>query len=80
MKIENLLTYEINKRADAIKQKPNSNAVRLADAALELINNEAFTSNPKQFLANPIHFNTLSPFHKSVITAVYGISFRHCIK
>lgn len=80
MKVENLIIYELEKRAEAIKQKPDSRALKLANAAFDLIHNESFTTNPAKFLADPLEFTKLSPYHKSVITTVYGICFRAPIR
>lgn len=78
MKIDNLFTYEINKRAEALNCGPDSRSARLAQAAFELLSNENFTNNPVNFINAP-QFK-LSFYHKEVITAVYGISFRNIIR
>ena len=83
MKIENLVSYEISQRAIALNKGPDSSALKLADAAFELLHNEEFTNNPLKFLATPTNFNSppahfkLTLYHKSVIMTVYGISFRN---
>lgn len=79
MRIDNLVNYEIQKREEALNQGPNSLAEKLANAALELIQNEEFVNSPREFLATKTDFK-LTLYHKSVITEVYHISFRNIIR
>lgn len=80
MKIEKLIAYENDRRAEAAKQKPDSKARKLADAAVDLIQNDSFRKNLTQFLADPLESIKLTSFHKTVITDVYGIFFRSPIR